>query len=331
MGIPLTRSSVDQVEPHSLSLIKGQRQVVSALEVYLRGYRNVAAASGSTACPFGPAALIGPPGTGKTLVGKVIHAELGNHRLVQTNGESLNKRVELTAILLHADEHTTIFIDEAQGMGSRTQHILLTAISERQLALPAGLSQHQQDLPLSAFTLILATTHEFLLQEALRNRMTVYCRFDYYSAEDLAEIVAQRAQALGWDYESPDILLKIGQRAKGTARQALNRNLQMCWQVARSHDRKVITQADLDEAFRHLQIDELGLEDIDRRYLKVLREADQAPLNVLSAKLGLPSRTIQNVVEPYLIREGFITKGRQSTRMLAQRGRSHLETTAWSG
>jgi len=232
---------------------------------------------------------------------------------------------------LKADEHTTVFIDEAQGMNSAAQHILLTAISERFLptsADPADSTPLSLRIALKPFTLILATTHEHLLQEALRNRMRVYCRFDYYSVADLTEIVRQRADALGWAYESPEILRTIAQRARGTARQALNRNLHTCWQVAQSHDHDVITETDVQEAFRLMEIDELGLEGIDRRYLKALCESDGATLGLLSAKLGLPPRTIQHVVEPYLIRKGLIIKGKFSIRMLTEHGRDHLATTA---
>jgi len=177
--------------------------------------------------------------------------------------------------------------------------------------------------------MVLATTHEYLLQEALRDRMRIQCRFDYYSVQDLVEIVRQRADALGWHYESDEILQMVAQRAKATPRQALHRNLQTCWEVAVSHDRNVITLADAQEAFHHLQIDELGLEGIDRHYLGILARSDPASLGALSAKLGLPPQTIQRVIEPYLIRQDLVTKGKSSERILTDKGRRHVETTAW--
>ena len=295
-------SDVNQVEPISLSHITGQKKVIEALQVQIRAYFNIRSTTGNANQSFGPVALVGPSGTGKTLVAKAIHAELGNLRLYQTNGETINARRELFSILLDADEHTTIFIDEAQGMNSKTQHILLTAISEQFLPIKVGSARHTRGIQLKSFTLILATTHEYLLQEALRNRMRIYCRLHCYSVSDLVEIVDQRAKTLGWSYESREILWKIAERAKGTARQALNRNLQMCWQVAQNHDHDSITIADVDEAFFHMQIDELGLEEIDRQYLRILAEDGHVALNVISSKLGLPSKTIQDVIEPYLIR-----------------------------
>jgi len=325
----LVGTDVSQVEPHSLSHIKGQPQVVETLQVHLQAHFQVRCTTRKADQPLGPTILAGPSGTGKTLVAKALHAELGNLRLAQTNGETLNRPLELVAMLLNADEYTTVFIDEAQGMSSKTQHVLLTAISDRQLPIAGGPSRQQYSLPLKPFTLILATTHEYLLQEALRNRMRVYCRFDYYSVADLTEIVRQRADALGWAYESPGVLRVIAERAKGVARYAIERNLHTCRQVALCHDHEVITSVDLEEAFHHLQVDELGLDDLDRRYLRALLRQGRAPLNMLTATLGLPSQTIQGIVEPYLIKEGLISKDRSSVRMLTERGRTHLSTTAW--
>jgi len=121
----------------------------------------------------------------------------------------------------------------------------------------------------------------------------------------------------------------VAQRAKATPRQALHRNLQTCWEVAVSHDRNVITLADAQEAFRHLQVDELGLDGMDRCYLGVLAQGGPASLGALSAKLGLPPLTIQRVVEPYLIRQDLVTKGKSSLRILTEKGRRHMETTVW--
>jgi len=144
--------------------------------------------------------------------------------------------------------------------------------------------------------------------------------------EDLTEIVRQRVDALQWKYECDDILTTIAQRAKGIQRLALNMNLQTCMYVAKSHDRDVITLEDVREAFHHLQIDELGLDQMDRSYLEVLAECGRSSLNVLSSKLSLPSLTIQKVVEPYLLKEGFITKNQSSTRLITEKGGEHIES-----
>jgi Holliday junction DNA helicase RuvB len=138
-----------------------------------------------------------------------------------------------------------------------------------------------------------------------------------------------RLPALGWQYESDTVLQMIARRAKATPRQALHRNLQTCWETTVSHDRNIITLVDAQEAFHHMEIDELGLDETDRRYLGILARGGPAPLGALSAKLGLPPLTVQKVIEPYLIREDLITKGKSSARILTDKGRRHIETTAW--
>jgi Holliday junction resolvasome RuvABC ATP-dependent DNA helicase subunit len=322
-------ADVNQVQIDSLAHIKGQPRVVDNLEVHLRAYFNIKSVSGNSGVSFGPVFLCGPSGTGKTLVAKAIHAELGNLRLIDTNGVTASSKRELCSILINADENTTVFLDEAQGMNAKAQHILLTALSERKLYVPAGTtSMCSCTLQLANFTTILATTHEYLLKSALRNRMRIYCRFDYYSVEDLVEIVRQRANALNWQYESDQALQIIARRAKKTPRLALHRNLQTCWNVTRSHNRSVITVEDVLEAFYHLQIDESGLDQLDRSYLEILLQCGETPLGVLSSKLSLPTLTIQRIVEPYLLKEGYVTKDRHSLRVITEKGREHIESSA---
>ena len=157
--------------------------------------------------------------------------------------------------------------------------------------------------------------------------MRVQCRFKDYSVEDLVQIIRQRLDALNWRYESDEVLRIVAQRAKGNPRQALHRNLQMCWDVAKSHDCDLITLGDVDEAFYHLQVDELGLDQSDRAYLAILCERGQEHLGVLSSKLSMPALTIQRIVEPYLLKEGFVTKGKSSVRMVTQKGKRHIQNT----
>lgn len=321
---------INQVKIACLSRIQGQPQVISTLKLHLDAHFNIRANFKNPDMAFGPVILTGPSGTGKTMIAKAIHAELGNLNLIESNGVTINKKTELFSILINADDNTTIFIDEAQGMNSKSQHILLTALSEKKLYVPAGVtSANSHIIPLANFTMVLATTHEYQLQDALRNRMRIYCRFNYYSIEDLIEIIRQRVEALEWKYESIDVLKIIAQRAKRTPRLALNRNLQTCWHVAQSHDRNLITLEDTHEAFTHLQIDENGLDQFDRSYLNTLYEYGKTSLGVLSSKTSLPALTVQRIIEPYLLQEGFIIKD-NSIRIITQKGRKHIEDTQHS-
>jgi len=320
-------NDVNQVKISSLNKIQGQPDVVNLLKVSLESYFN----SRSTAKPenmpsFGPVLLVGASGTGKSLVAQALHSELANLNLIETNGESVSSVGEMAAILLSATNDTTVFLDEAQSINTRCQHLLLTAISERKLYIPRGSSKKSAfSIPLANFTLILASTHEYQLQDALRNRIRIYCRFNYYNIENLTDIVKQRANALGWKVESEEVLRTIALRSKQTPRLALNRNLQMAYNVSISHNNEMITLSDVEESFQLLKIDELGLDSLERQYLRALVNGSNK-LNVLSSKTGLPSATISNVVEPFLLREGLIDKY-GSNRMITKKGKEHINKT----
>lgn len=317
-------SDVNQVQISSLSHIRGQSKVTNLLKVNLDAYFQ--SRQNGKPGSFGPVLLCGFSGTGKTLVAKALHAELGNLDLIETNGEMLSSSGELISILISATENTSLFIDECQGMSQRSQFLLLTALSEKVIYVPKqGNSKAKNVIPLENFTLLLATTHEYYLQEALRNRMRIYARFEYYSLEDLAEIIRQRALALKWDIESKDVLMEIAKRSKKTPRIALNRNLQQCWNVCSAKGKSVITMADINEAFNLIQVDERGLDELERNYLRILQQYGATPLNVISSKLALPSQTIKNVLEPYLLQENLILKNKSSHREITSLGDEHLK------
>jgi len=325
--MPNIGTDVNQIKISSLNHIQGQPDVVNLLKVSLESYFNSRASAKPENMPsFGPVLLVGHSGTGKSLVAQALHSELANLNLIESNGESVSSVGEMAAILLSATNDTTIFLDEAQSINSKVQNILLTAISERKLFLPRGGSRKSSfSVPLANFTLVLASTHEYQLQDALRNRMRIYCRFNYYSIEDLTNIVKQRADSLGWKYENDDVLETLAFRAKQTPRLALNRNLQMAYNVSTSHNHEMITLADVEEAFKLLKIDELGLDTLERQYLRTLLNGS-TKLNVIASKTGLPSATISNVIEPFLIREGLIDKN-GCNRMITEKGEYHILNT----
>ena len=162
------------------------------------------------------------------------------------------------------------------------------------------------------------------MQDALRNRMRIYARFEHYGLDDLIEIIRQRVLALQWDIESEQVLIEIAKRSKKTPRIALNRNLQQCWNVCSAKGKEVITMNDVVEAFKLLQIDELGLDELERNYLRILQQQGPSPLNVISSKLALPTQTIRTVLEPYLLQENLIQKNKCSHREITTLADEHL-------
>jgi holliday junction DNA helicase RuvB len=256
----LPGKDVNDIRLTSLDQIIGQRQIVEMLKVYLLALSNRKLKSDARGTSFGTVLLEGKAGYGKTSLAKVLHIELGNDRIIETNGAVLNNKVEMYSTLINLTSSDTFFIDEIHALEAKAQNILLTAISERILRVPAGMdSTRGYTIPLADFVLIAATTDEYSLLDALRSRMMIKCHFICYSENELAEIVRQRAIILNWRYESDEVLNIIAQRAKGTPRAALH-NLQACYEVTQSHNCDVITVADVQEAFHYLGIDELGLE-----------------------------------------------------------------------
>jgi holliday junction DNA helicase RuvB len=312
---------VNEVAPVLLERITGQPQVISLLTTRLAAYWNDRQAGKNPS--FGPVIFAGPSGTGKTLVAHGLHHSLANLHLIEVIGDNLDDLDTLYSILMQADENTTIFIDECQGLGKAAQHILLKALAEQKLCIPKGkCGKSDYQIPLSRFVAIFATTHEFCLQEALRNRMKVYCRFNYYSVDNLTGILKSKADSSNWKYQTPEIFSQIAARSKRTPRVAIN-HLENCYHVMRSQDTEVITIDHVRQAFELSEVDELGLDHLERSYLKLLAKSEGLKLNMISSKLGLPNHTIQMVVEPYLIQEELIDK-QGSERIITEKGRQHL-------
>lgn len=317
------RTDVNQYEVDSIYQLRIDPAIRELLHVSIDSYFQNKAKDPEN-CSYGPIALLGPSGCGKSLIAKAVHKTLLNQQLIEANGESLNSIPELTAVLMTASNDTSLFIDEAQALGAKAQNLLLTAISERRLYAPRKNSKGKYSIPLANFTLILASTHEFQLSDPLRNRMRICCRLDYYSVDQLTEIVKQRAELLGWKYESIDVLRALASRSKQVPRLAINRNLQMAQNVSMSNGNEVITMQDTLHALKLLQVDCLGLDQLERKYLRELMKHGKMKLNVLASKLGLPRNTISSVIEPYLLRTELILKD-GSDRVITEKGREHIE------
>ena len=306
------RSEVNDVSPSSLSHIVGQQSVVQQVVTALD-------ASQMDAKKFDHSLLVGPPGMGKSALAAVIAAEMagGFHEVL---GQSIKKSADLNALLLAAKDRDVVHIDEAHELKTPFQTVLYMALDKRKIVLNGQKGQIPDSIPLKDFTLLLSSTDEHALLQPLRDRMKLILRFQFYSNDELVIVQQQRSRALGWDVEEAVFPL-IAQRSRGTPRLAL-RLLQSCRRVCRSIGETTITVDHLQRACELEQIDSLGLGPIEQQYLQIV--ATGARLNVISSILSLPTKTVSEVVEPFLIRAGLVLKDDQGKRQLTAKGREHV-------
>ena len=296
--------------PTSISHLVGQRGVVDQVAVALD-------AAQQDAKRFDHALLVGPPGVGKSQTATVIASEMASN-FHEVLGQSLRTPADLNALLLEAKARDVVHIDECHEIPRTFQTALSLALDKRTVYVNGG--GKPTAIPVADFTLLLSTTDEFRVLEPLRDRMKLVLRFDFYSEDELAELLRRRVHGLGWAVEG-DVFEEIAQRSRGTPRIAL-RLLQSCHRVARSQGESQITLDDLYRACDLDQIDDLGLGATEQRYLAAVASG-ACRLNAIASILGLPARTVQQVCEPFLIRAGLIVNN-EGRRTLTAAGHDHL-------
>jgi len=306
-------TDINEARPSSVTHLIGQPGVKESIIVALDSAQQ-------DNRKFDHALLVGFAGGGKTTSAQIIAAEMGTD-FIEVLGQSLKGVADLNALLLQATDRAVIFIDEAHELDKSLQTALYLAIDQRRVLLQGSRKGSLPvAIPLNDFTLLLASTDEYQLLQPLRDRMRLTLRFQFYDATDLEKIARMRAASLGWEVE-PNVFQMASVRSRGTPRLVL-RLLQAARRVARAGASDVVTVAHLERACSLEGIDHLGLGPTEQQYVKVLLEGPTR-LNMLASRLGLPTRTVAEVTEPFLIRSGLIVKDDQGKRQLSAEGREH--------
>jgi Holliday junction DNA helicase RuvB len=261
----------------------------------------------------------GPPGLGKTTLSLVCANEM-DAPIRTTSGPAIERPGDLAAILTNLEKGSVLFIDEIHRLNRVVEEILYPAMEDYQLDLVIGKgpSARTLKLDLPQFTLIGATTRAGLLSSPLRDRFGIHQYFDFYSTDNLTTIVRRSADILKIEI-APDGAAEIARRSRGTPRIA-NRLLRRARDYAQVRADGVITREVADAQMRMLDIDELGLDDFDRKYLRaIITKYDGGPVGIetLAAALGEERDTIEDMYEPYLLQLGFLnrtSRGRFATR-----------------
>lgn len=300
---PETRARDDALRPRRLSEVIGQKAVVERLRIAINACKKLGE-------PLSHILFDGPPGLGKTTFATVIPNELET-TIQMTSGPALTKPADLMPYLTNAQEGSILFIDEIHRMPRVVEEFLYTAMEDFRvdLVLGEGLHARTVSLPLKRFTLIGATTRSGMLSGPLRDRFKMHEHLDFYSVEELAEIVKINARKLNTPIED-EAAWEIAQRSRGTPRLA---NARLWWarNYAASEHEGAITLEIARAALKMAEIDSAGLDRQDRRYLEVLLEVfGGGPVGVeaLSATLNLAQDTLADEIEPFLLRAQFIIR-----------------------
>jgi holliday junction DNA helicase RuvB len=324
--VPVLQDGDEDLErslrPKSLDDFVGQERVKEQLSIALEAAKRRGEA-------LDHVLLAGPPGLGKTSLAYIVRNELGvGIRTVA--GPAIERKGDMAAILTSLEEHDVLFVDEIHRLNRAVEEILYPALEDFRLDIIVGQGPAARTLTLDLppFTLIGATTRTGLLTTPLRDRFGMTFRLGYYDQDDLATIVRRSAVILGVDTEA-GAADEIARRSRGTPRVA-NRILRRVRDVAEVRHQGAVTVEIAREALELHEVDERGLERVDRELLRAIAErfgGGPVGLSTLAVALGEETDTIEDVYEPYLLQLGFIQRTPRG-RVITDLGREHLGEVA---
>ena len=320
MSAPDSGAGLDEsVRPRSLDDFIGQDELRANLRVYLDAARERGKALDHTL-------FYGNPGLGKTTLAQIMASELGVN-LVCTSGPVLERSGDLAAILTNLGRHDILFVDEIHRMPIAVEEVLYPAMEDFKLDLVIGQGPAARTvkIDLEPFTLVGATTRMGLISSPLRDRFGIVARLEYYSPTDLARVVRRTARILGVEV-TPDGAEEIGRRSRGVPRIA-NRLLRRVRDFALIRGNGQVTGGEASAALKRMDVDEHGLDQMDRKLLEVLiTHYDGGPVGIktLAVACSEEVRTIEDIYEPYLIQCGFLKRTPRG-RMATARAYKHLK------